>query len=189
MVTVDIDRLRAAHNPLWPQALFYVDGTAGHLDLGSGKGATLRGLDPSQITCVESHAPAAEAVTPRARVRQAEHCRPAGLRQSHPTRASAPKCAGNPAYEPPHGPRAAVACPSGYKDAPLLTETGQSARWRSVGAPLVGHRVEVLAGAPNSLIRCSTDAAGAQPDRGTPALGWRCGWVTDDADCQARPRG
>jgi GT2 family glycosyltransferase len=56
-------RLRDAHNPLWHSEFFYLPTVhASHLDLGSNTGATLRGLDPSHITCIEAYEPAAEAL-------------------------------------------------------------------------------------------------------------------------------
>ena len=58
---MQVEQLTAAHNPLAISALFYITHKS-HLDLGSNEGASLRGLDPSIITCVEKFPNAAAAL-------------------------------------------------------------------------------------------------------------------------------
>ncbi|NTW37602.1 MAG: hypothetical protein HGB17_16120, partial [Syntrophobacteraceae bacterium] len=54
-----MEYLKEAGNPLWISGLFYLPGNGSHLDIGSNTGATLRGLDPSSIVCIEQYEPAA----------------------------------------------------------------------------------------------------------------------------------
>jgi GT2 family glycosyltransferase/acetyltransferase-like isoleucine patch superfamily enzyme len=51
-------RLRELGNPLWMSEAFYLNGITTQLDLGSNMGASLTGLPPGRITCIEAYEPA-----------------------------------------------------------------------------------------------------------------------------------
>lgn len=46
-----------SQNPLPEQSYFYLSDCKTHLDVGSGSGPTLRGLNPKSITCIEVYGP------------------------------------------------------------------------------------------------------------------------------------
>lgn len=60
MTPITVEELRAAHNSMPLQALFFGSECASHLDLGCNDGRTLRGLDPATITAVDLFEPSVE---------------------------------------------------------------------------------------------------------------------------------
>lgn len=51
--------LHQARNPLWQSGLFCPPRCPSRLDIGSDRGQTLRGFDPTSISCIEAYPPAA----------------------------------------------------------------------------------------------------------------------------------